>query len=176
MNAGTRNRLLIAGLALLTGLLFWFAPGDEDISLPSEKTGRHAGVQPGAIAVPSQSATADGHASSGGALKSELRQKSETVPDVFRSISWYVPPPPPPPPRPAPPPAPTAPPLPFVFLGQYADSGKQLFILQRGNRVLNVSIGEVIANTYRVDAFNGREVEFTYLPLDIKQSLPAGSN
>lgn len=171
MNAGTRNRLLIAGLAVLTGLLFWFAPGDEDISLPSEKTGRHAAVEPGVTAVPGLSATADG-----GALKSEPRQKSETVPDVFRSISWYVPPPPPPPPRPAPPSAPTAPPLPFVFLGQYADSGKQLFILQRGNRVLNVSIGEVIANTYRVDAFNGREVEFTYLPLDIKQSLPAGSN
>jgi hypothetical protein len=66
--------------------------------------------------------------------------------------------------------------MPFVYLGKYIDGNTQLFILSRGNRVLNVAVGEEIANTYRIDGVQDGELGITYLPLNIKQSLPVGSD
>jgi hypothetical protein len=93
---------------------------------------------------------------------------------AFIAMSWYVPPPPPPPPPPpvpVPPPPPTAPPMPFSFLGRYVEGGKLTILLVKGDRVYTVSEGEVIDNTYRVERLNGGEVELTYLPLNIKQTI-----
>mgnify|MGYP000521176126 CR=1 FL=1 len=167
MTAQTRNRLIVAALALITGLLIWFGPEDE-LSLPVEKSAK----APAASARPGDNAVSGSRP----ALKVIERVAVADVPDVFKSFSWYVPPPPPPPPPPAPPPPPTAPPLPFVYLGKYIDGKTQLFILSRGNRVLNVAVGEVIADTYRIDGVQGGDLGITYLPLNIKQSLPVGSD
>lgn len=92
--------------------------------------------------------------------------------DLFASKSWYVPPPPP---KPAPPPKPTAPPLPFGFMGSYQEpDGRLILFLTRGERVYTVSMGDVIDGTYRVEAVVGGQLELTYLPMNIKQSLSIG--
>ena len=116
-------------------------------------------------------------------LRVELeRLQSQKVPaetdpaasSAFKPISWYVPPPPPPPPKPLPPPPPTAPPVPFSFMGRYEDGEKRIILLVKGDRVYTVSEGEVIDNTYRVERLSGGQLELTYLPLNIRQTISAG--
>jgi len=94
--------------------------------------------------------------------------------NAFPAMSWYVPPPPPPPPKPLPPPPPTAPPMPFSFMGRYEDGEKLIILLVKGDRVYTVSEGEVIDNTYRVDRLTASQLELTYLPLNIKQTISTG--
>lgn len=94
--------------------------------------------------------------------------------NVFGAISWYVPPPPPPPPPPAPPPKPTAPPLPFGYLGLYQDAALPVVILVKGDRIYTVSEGDVIEGTYRVEQVAAGQIELTYLPLNIRQSIVTG--
>ena len=96
---------------------------------------------------------------------------------AFKAISWYVPPPPPPPkppPKPLPPPPPTAPPMPFSFMGRYEEEGIRIILLVKGERIYTVSEGEVIDSTYRVERLTGGQLELTYLPLNIKQTISAG--
>jgi hypothetical protein len=101
------------------------------------------------------------------------------VGNTFSATSWYVPPPPPPPPpprKPEPPPPPSAPPMPFSYFGRYQDGGTQIILLLRGERIYTVSEGDVIENTYRVGRLTGGQLEMTYLPLDIKQSIFTGAS
>jgi hypothetical protein len=108
----------------------------------------------------------------------EAEAETRTPADhAFRAMSWYVPPPPPPPrppPKPLPPPPPTAPPMPFSFMGRYEEEGTRIILLVKGERIYTVSEGEVIDNTYRVERLTGGQLELTYLPLNIKQTISAG--
>lgn len=95
----------------------------------------------------------------------------------FGAMTWHVPPPPPPPrpqSKPVSPPPPTAPPMPFSFMGRYEEGGGRIILLVRGDRIYAVSEGDVIDNTYRVERLAGGQLELTYLPLDIKQTISAG--
>jgi hypothetical protein len=97
--------------------------------------------------------------------------------NAFQAISWYVPPPPPPPPKPMPPPPPpppTAPPMPFSFLGRYEEGAKRIILLLKGDLIYTVSEGEVVDNLYRVERLTARQLELTYLPLNIKQTISTG--
>lgn len=89
------------------------------------------------------------------------------------------------PPKPPPPPpmvvpevvaAPTAPPLPFVVLGairgQGIAQGKPVVFLNERGASLVVSEGDDIRGTYKVEAISANSIEFTYLPLGQRQSLP----
>lgn len=107
------------------------------------------------------------------------REDASAKPDaaasnVFKAMSWYVPPPPPPPKPPPPPPPPTAPPLPFSFMGRYEEGGTLIILLVKGDRIYTVSEGEVIDNLYRVERLSGGQLELTYLPLNITQTISAG--
>ena len=93
---------------------------------------------------------------------------------AFSAMSWYVPPPPPPPQKPLPPPPPTAPPMPFTFMGRYEEGGARIILLVRGERIYTVSEGDVIDNTYRVERLTAGQLELTYLPLNIKQTISTG--
>jgi len=95
--------------------------------------------------------------------------------DAFASKSWYVPPPPPPPPVKLAPPPPTAPPLPFTYLGRYEDSGKPVYFLFKGGRILTVKQGDIIEGKYRVEGAVGSHLGLTYLPLNIRQDLDTGN-
>jgi len=102
------------------------------------------------------------------------RKVADGVANLFSGHSWYVPPPPPPVVQRAPPP-PSAPPLPFTVLGSYASAGGvPVYFLVKGDRVYDVRIGDVLDNTYSVDGVSHGQLQLTYLPLRISQSLPVG--
>ncbi len=89
--------------------------------------------------------------------------------DMFASKSWFVPPPPP---KAS---VPTAPPLPFVYIGKLAEEGqKVIIILSKQNRSYQVREGDVLDNIYRVDEVRPPVLTLTYLPLDVKQTIPIG--
>lgn len=102
----------------------------------------------------------------------------KAAPALFHPQSWYVAPPPPPPAAyvaPAPPPAPTAPPLPFNVMGSYARPGDvAVYFLTRGDRVFDVRVGDTIDHMYSVDGAANGQLQLTYLPLKIQQTLPIG--
>jgi len=95
--------------------------------------------------------------------------------NAFGSRSWYVPPPPPPPPPKVEPPPPSAPPLPFSYLGRFVEGGVPTYFLARGDRVLTVKEGDILEGIYRVDGVEGSNMNLTFLPLNIRQSLDVGS-
>ena len=85
-----------------------------------------------------------------------------------------------PPPRAAaaapPPAAPQAPALPFVFFGRMVeDNGTVLFLSMQG-RDYSVKLNDVLERDYRVDIINNDQVVFTYLPLNIQQTLYIGQD
>ena len=95
--------------------------------------------------------------------------------DLFATHSWYVAPPPPPPPPPAAAVAPTAPPLPFGFVGSYAPQGSDaVYFLVKGDRVYDVKPGDTIDGTYTFDGVDNGQLNFTYKPLMIRQTLSVG--
>ena len=174
-------RLLLALGLTATLALAWFAPVAEgQTAVAAGKNGRKATAERSKT-LPATAATAAASPAQPTApatlaplTRAERPVPAAEVPDLFKGLSWYVPPPPPPPPPPAPPPKPTAPPLPFAFLGQYAEDNIRLLILSRGDRVMTVSVGDVIDNTWRVDSLSGEQLSFVYLPLTIKQTLSTG--
>jgi hypothetical protein len=96
--------------------------------------------------------------------------------DLFASHSWYVPPPPPPPQQ-AEPMEPVAPPLPYELIGSYAHDGEPtVFFLSRDDRVFDVHIGDILENTYSVDAQANGQLQLTYLPLKTRQTLNLGGS
>lgn len=96
------------------------------------------------------------------------------IKDVFQTQSWYVAPPPPPSSLPAaPPPAP--PPLPFAYMGQLLDNGKLTVFLTRQDQNYAVKPGDTLDGTYRVDSVEAQRVVFTYLPLNMQQTLATGN-
>ena len=66
---------------------------------------------------------------------------------------------------------PEAPALPFRYLGKLIEDGKLSVFLTNGAESLTVAAGDRIGE-YRVDKVTESEVQFTYLPLKTKQSLP----
>lgn len=111
------------------------------------------------------------------------RQEKGRVSDVFNQTAEYVAPTrtkfvPPPPPVDLPPPVvvPVAPPMDFVYLGRYGEADSRIVVLSKGDRVYTVKVGDVIENTYRIERFTPGMVNFTYLPLNITQSLTTGDS
>jgi len=104
------------------------------------------------------------------------RPKREGAPkDLFAGRSWTPPPPPPPAPAPAakpsPPPVPAAPPLPYRYLGRLADNERLVVFLARNQDALSASAGDTLDNAYRVESVSESAVVFTYLPLNLQQTL-----
>ncbi|HSC05409.1 MAG TPA: hypothetical protein VLD59_01130 [Steroidobacteraceae bacterium] len=73
------------------------------------------------------------------------------------------------------PPKPVAPPLPFKYLGLMVDRGQLIVFVGRGDDLLSLRQGDVIANQYRVDEAGETSITFTFLPLDERQVLTIGS-
>jgi hypothetical protein len=139
----------------------------------------------------SQTPTSDRNsANSTGRVELELlnklkaqRQEKNKVSDVFNQTAEYFAPVPakfvaPPPPVALPPPVavPVAPPMDFVYLGRYGEADSKIVVLSKGDRVYTVKIGDIIENTYRIEKLAPGMVYFTYLPLNITQSLTTGDS
>jgi hypothetical protein len=96
----------------------------------------------------------------------------ETAVNLFTPKNWVAPPPMPAvAPAPVTPPPPSAPPLPFIYVGKLMDGDKLVIFLSRQDTKYSVSAGDVIDNSYRVDQVSESGVVFTYLPLNIRQTL-----
>lgn len=94
--------------------------------------------------------------------------------DIFSVRTWQ-PPPPPVNLKPEPPARPQVPPLPFRFLGKIEEPEKELiFLLARGDRVISVSVGQLINGTYLVEKHDAGRLYFIYKPLKVRQSLSVG--
>ena len=66
------------------------------------------------------------------------------------------------------------PPLPFQFLGRFVDEGKAAYFLQAGERNLVARPGDLLEERYRFDGVVQGALQFTYLPLNQKQTLAVG--
>ncbi len=94
--------------------------------------------------------------------------------NMFAAHTWHVARPPPPPAA-GPPAEPTAPPLPYAFVGSYAQgSNETVYFLTRGDRVYDVKQGDRLDGIYSIDGVENGQLIFTYMPLNIRQTLPFG--
>ncbi|EHP42904.1 hypothetical protein OR16_11648 [Cupriavidus basilensis OR16] len=196
MNTALARRMLIAGTGLATAALMGWdqAPqhrAPSGVSAIKAAYGRNipskTGVLPAAPPAPAAGTAQRTQAAASepavrtvakvaprerlAALRAPL--SPETAHDPFSVSSWLPPPAPPAPPAPAlPPPAPTAPPLPFAYVGALgADVSKEQVFLSNGDRLLIVSLGDVIDGQYRLEAITATGATFTYLPLNVKQVM-----
>ncbi len=93
---------------------------------------------------------------------------------LFAPHSWYVAPPPVAAVAEAPA-APTAPPLPYAFVGSYTPAGERAtYFLSRADRVIDAHIGDKLDGVLLFEKIEGGQLVFNYLPLNIRQTLPAG--
>jgi hypothetical protein len=94
----------------------------------------------------------------------------ESVKDMFPVKSWYVPPPPS---KIIPPPV--APPLSYQYIGKMLEEGNHPAVfLEKQGRIFIVRVGDTVDSKYRVDTIVPPLMTFTYLPLNIKQTMQIG--
>lgn len=64
------------------------------------------------------------------------------------------------------------PPLPYAFVGVISEGdGPQSAVLARAEETLVVTAGDVLDDTYRVDAVRDKEIDLTYLPSNQKNTM-----
>ena len=54
------------------------------------------------------------------------------------------------------------------------DDGKAKVFLTRGERLYAVAIGDVIEGQYRLERIDATQLLFTYLPMNIQQTITIG--
>jgi hypothetical protein len=179
---GLRTALLLAALAGTLGAVYWAsrlpadpAAGDLVVSAELVRDARRRG----AVEEPPRS---------GGALDLNRLQRArsaEPTDDLFGARDFT--PKPKPVQRPiaqpaavvaAAPPAPSEPPPPpppFTYMGRLAEGGQTTVFLAQGDRNLVVQVGDVIDNTYKVEEIGPTLLVLTYLPQNLKQTMPIGA-
>jgi hypothetical protein len=75
----------------------------------------------------------------------------------------------------APPPPPPPPPVPFSYIGRLAEGAQTTVFLAAGDRNLVVKAGDVIDNTYKVEEIGQSTLVLTYLPSNVRQTMPIGA-
>ena len=50
-----------------------------------------------------------------------------------------------------------------------------MFFLARGDRVIDVRVGDRLDGVYQLESAAGGQLVFVYLPLDVRQTLAAGA-
>lgn len=86
-----------------------------------------------------------------------------------------APPAPAPQPQIAAPAPPSPPPLPFRYLGRYT-ADAPLVVLTKGDAMFLAKAGDTLDGGWRVDSIGGPAIQLTYLPLQVKQSIPTGDS
>ena len=187
----TKRVKILGAVAVLIGIYIVATWPDADSTSassasPARSSERTSGTANAAAAAGRPAARRDVSSTRGpdaSALMARLSRRvadGQAAPALFKPQSWYVPPPPPPPApyvAPPPPPPPTAPPLPFSVMGSYARPGDStVYFLTRGDRVFDVRVGDTIDHTYSVDGASGGQLQLTYLPLKIQQTLAIGGS
>lgn len=163
-----RQAVLVVALVATLGASWWVAQREEEIDSAAIVQPAERAVRASAARSARTATRDDASASSRLEQLSVMRAPWPDVPDLARIVSFV----PPRPVRPAPAAAaPVAPPLPFRLVGAIDDErGKAIFLLD-GSQVRMVRAGERVADSYRLDRITPAAVEFTYLPLNTKQTL-----
>jgi hypothetical protein len=179
-----RYALLVAGLASTGGAVFWAN------SLPQGEAESGAAVaeavrqrpRPLSAAAGSNAQTAPPGDLDLSKLKRDPGKSADA--DVFRTRN-FAPAPPKLPPgaqaaaqvvaAPPPPPPPPPPPVPFAYIGRLAEGGQTTVFLAQGERNLVVRAGDVIDNTYKIEEIGQSTLVLTYLPQNVKQTMPIGA-
>jgi hypothetical protein len=111
-------------------------------------------------------------------LQRLLRKRSDpSADDLFARpapIAVVTPAPPPPPAPISQPPAepPSPPPLPFRYLGQMERQKQPTVLLLNGEDIIMATVGDTVNDLYKIEAIAESNVDFVYLPLAARQSLP----
>jgi hypothetical protein len=173
------RHLIMVGVLIFSGLLVACGNADEQTKDSKSDLSDKSAVQRKAKSV--QTAALEISQDELEKMSSRINDKpaaKDSVVDIFKSKSWYVPPPPPKPvlpPPPPPPPVPVAPPVPYVFMGSYkGDDGRLIIFLTKGNRVYSAFLGEVLEGTYRVQEIVSGQLVLIYLPLNTRQTISVG--
>jgi hypothetical protein len=180
LNPKLRRALLVAGLLATAAAVYWVnslpdAEDDAGVVAPAQERS----------ARPRASAAGTGtHAAAGDIDLKRLQRDPSTDPgtDLFRPRNFA--PAPPPARKPlaqpasvaleAPPPAAPPPPVPFSYIGRLAEGSQTTVFLAAGDRNLVVRAGDVIDNTYKVEEIGQSVLVLTYLPQNVKQTMPIG--
>jgi hypothetical protein len=72
------------------------------------------------------------------------------------------------PPLPAPP---AVPPLPFRYFGKVIENGTQEVFVMRDHDLISIVPGQKLGGDYRVEHITEESISFTYLPLNMRQSM-----
>ena len=173
----TKRLKVLCAIAAAVGVFIVISGPAPESAAPSASSSAPPAVGRGARRAAPAPAVRDG-----GSLLARFAHRvsaDKFAESLFHTQSWYVAPPPPPP-APVvyvPPPPPTAPPLPFTVMGSYAHPGDAtVYFLTRGDRVFDVHIGDTIDGTYSVDGAANGQLQLTYKPLNIQQTLPLGDS
>jgi hypothetical protein len=161
MPTRTRGILLVGVLVATLAAVVWVRepePVSALVAPAKEKVVRRSGVSPSS------------HVALEKLHKREMGEEAK-IADVFQAKSWYIPPPPP---KPVPPPPPAPPPLPFTYLGKLQEEGRLTVFITKQDRHYAVKTGDMIDGEYRVDSVEAQRVVFTYLPLNMQQTLSIG--
>ncbi len=151
MKAGLRQALIALALAATVAAVFLLEKQEEGVQLARPEAAPQAKGPAAAVAPNAQA----------------VQRLSPEGEELFPVHSWR----PPPPSASVEAPAPVAPPLPFEFKGRMEEGGQTRVFLARHEAMLVVKQGDILDGAYRVDAITPGSVEFTYLPLKLKQSL-----
>lgn len=183
----TKLRRLILGAALVATLLAVILVEENDPEL--EET-----VQPIVPARTAQSSARGKKSDISHLQVDQLGQRkfSAEADDIFAPTSWEPKRPPvslssspfgsgqvaKPAPAPvlAPPSPPVAPPLQFKYVGRITEGKITSVFLSLAENNYIAKVGERIEAKYRVDRITDDAIEFTYLPLGAKQTLPINTN
>ena len=177
-----RMALLVVALATTLGVVYWAS------RLPSDPASEELVVR-AANPIPrseKQRSVPESPAHAGGALDLNRLQRpksAEPTDDLFGARDFT--PKPKPARRPIAQPAemvaaapvvaqPPPPPPPFTYMGRLAEGAQTTVFLAHGDRNLVVRVGDVIDNTYKVEEIGPTLLVLTYLPQNLKQSLPIG--
>jgi len=177
MQPKLRSALLIVGLAVTLGAVYWasrLGSSEEAVEPVAARKPRAAPAGPAQVVVASGELDLErlrrGRSPDPSADPFAMRDFRPAPPVTKRPIALpaaEV--------APAPPPPPQAPPLPFSYLGKLAEGDNTTVFLAMGDRNLVVRTGDVIDNNYRVDEVTDAAVVMTYLPLTQKQILAIGA-
>lgn len=161
MNA--RHGMLALALVVTLVVAFWPEQGDEvnGLEVVQAEKSRQPAAAPG-LPAGDKAATA---------AQAAERFVAKAEGNLFPRQTWVPPPPPPKKVKPLPPPPPRPPALPFSFLGKWVEKGSETIFLTQGDRVLQVHQGDVLAVNWRLDEVSQHQLVFTYLPLDMTQTM-----
>jgi hypothetical protein len=167
-SALTRRRIILGGALLATVVASVWPRGEE--RPPSEVVApvtQRGAAPPREQALPGASAQPTGLPTLGERL--ERAQTVAKVQDLFGATTWNAPPPAL---LPQKPPPPTAPAFSYAIAGLVHDANGPMIILNRQNQDFVLRVGDVLEQTYRIEAIGPQSLTVTYLPLGLTQVVP----